>query len=40
MEQTETEWKKIGLKHENEIFEQGTIKKRNKKNTFEKKNFF
>ncbi len=24
-------WKKIGLKHENRIFEHGTIKKRNKK---------
>jgi hypothetical protein len=40
MEQTETERKKIGLKHGNGIFEHGTIKKRNKKNVFEKKKCF
>jgi len=34
MEQTETERKKIGLKHGNRIFEHETIKKRNKKKKF------
>jgi len=34
MEQTETERKKIGLKHGNGIFEHGTIKKRKKKKFF------
>jgi len=40
MEQTETERKKIGLKHGNGIFEHGTIKKRNKKKFLRKKNVF
>jgi hypothetical protein len=40
MEQTETERKKIGLKHGNRIFEHKTIKKRNKKKNFEKKKYF
>jgi len=38
MEQTER--KKIGLKHGNEIFEHGIIKKRNKKNFLRKINIF
>jgi len=34
MEQTETERKKIGLKHGNGIFEHGTIIRQNKKKYF------
>jgi hypothetical protein len=41
MEYTETERKKIGLKHGNGTFEQVTIQKRNKnKNYLRKKKFF
>ena len=40
MEQTETERKKIGLKHGNGILEHRTIKKRNNKKFLVKKKFF